>query len=272
MPRSDPAPQITADGVPAGPPVSDELLSKLHESGVGHFTAAVHQWIDVAALAAQVLERARRAGFGGPGLLADAVSEQPAAAHLVSAVRFGRPGQYQVDHAYTPRRVPKTIACDRQRRWQVRDGPATVGPAGPPSGDFADLADPSWLLQCRLSGGEPVIASGRPRYRLSVVRGARGWLSSTMFPAAVAVIDAELGIVRYLTFYIGGTPVRRYELRDITVSDEEFQASQSPGIPARPATSGTAGPPRRRTSRRPSAPQAATGAGKAARNLLNHFQ
>jgi hypothetical protein len=45
----------------------------------------------VAALASQAPEGARRAGFGGLGLLADAVSEQPAATHLVSAVRFGGP-------------------------------------------------------------------------------------------------------------------------------------------------------------------------------------
>jgi hypothetical protein len=162
MPRSDPAPEITADGVPGGPPVSDELLSTLQGGGGGHFTAAVHQWIDVAALASQVPEGARRAGFGGLGLLADAVSEQPAATHLVSAVRFGGPGQYRVDHRYSPHRGPKRIVCDGQRRWQVRDGTATVGPAEPPPGDVADLADPSWLLQCRLSGGEPVTVGAGP--------------------------------------------------------------------------------------------------------------
>jgi hypothetical protein len=51
-----------------------------------------------------------------------------------------------------------------------------------------------------------------------------------MFPAAVAVVDAELGIVRRLTFYIGGNPVQRHELRDITASDEEFRADLPPGL------------------------------------------
>jgi len=276
MPRSDPAPEITAEGVPAGLPVSDELLSRLHEGGAGHFTAAVHQWIDVAALASQIPDRARRAGFGGLGLFADAVSEQPAAAHLISAVRFGGPGQYQIDHAYSPGRGPTTIACDGQRRWQVRDGTATVGPARPPPRDFADLADPSWLLQCRLSGAEPMTADGRPGYRLSVARGASGELSSMIFPAAVAVIDAEFGIVRRLTFYIGGKPVQRYELRGITASDEEFRADLPPGLTVTEETSPPGEPPPP-----PNLPlaiataigrQAAAEAGKAARNLLNRFQ
>jgi hypothetical protein len=279
MPPGDPAPEITADGEPAGPPVSDELLGRLHEGGAGHFTAAVHRWVDVGAMASQIPEGARRVGFGGVGLLADAVSEQ-SAARLVSAARFGGPGQYQIDHSYSPRRRPQTVACDGQQRWQVRDdGTATLGPAGPPPKEFADLADPSWLLRCCLSGGEPVTADGRPGYRLSVARGSEGWLSMR-FPAAVAVIDAELGIIRRLTYYIGGKPVRRSELRDITASDEEFRIDLPPGLVVTEETSrfgdSRSGPP---------APvniplaiataigrQAATQAGNAARNLLNRLQ
>jgi hypothetical protein len=278
MPPADPAPEIAADGVPAGPPVIDDLLARLHEGGAGHFTAAVHQWVDVGAMASQIPAGARRVGFGGVGLLADAVGEQPAA-RLVSAVRFGGPGQYQIDHSHSPRRGTATIACDGQRRWQVRDGTATLGPPGPPPKEFADLADPSWLLQCRLSGGEAVTADGRPGYRLSVARGAEGWLSMT-FPAAVAVIDAELGIIQRLTYYIGGKPVHRSELRDITASDEEFRTDLPPGLTVTEETS------RFGDSRNgPPAPvsiplaiataigrQAATEAGKAARNLLNRLE
>lgn len=278
MPPGDPAPEITADGVPAGPPVTDELLSRLHRGGAGHFTAVVHQWLDVGAMASNIPEGARRVGFGGLGLFADAISAQPAAG-LVSSVRFGGPGQYQIDHAHTPRRGPKTIACDGQRRWQVRDGSATVGPAGPPPKDLADLADPSWLLQCRLAGGEPVTTAGRPGYRLSVARGALGWLSM-MFPAAVAVIDADLGIVQRLTFYIGGKPVRRYELRDIKASDGEFRADLPPGL----TVSEESSPSGESRNSRPAPPnlplaiatavgrQAAAEASNAARNLLKRVQ
>ncbi len=278
MPPGDPAPEITTDGVPAGPPVTDELLSRLHRGGAGHFTAVVHQWLDAGAMASNIPEGTRRAGFGGLGLFADAISAQPAAG-LVSSVRFGGPGQYQIDHAYMPRRAPKTIACDGQRRWRVRDGSAAVGPAGPPPRDFADLADPSWLLQCRLSGGEPVTTGGRPGYRLSVVRGGRGWLSM-MFPAAVAVIDAEFGIVQRLTFYIGGKPVRQYELRDIKASDGEFRADLPPGLTVSEESS-PSGTSRNGRPTPPNLPlaiatavgrQAAVEASKAARNLLKRVQ
>ena len=102
-----------------------------------------------------------------------------------------------------------------------------------------------------------------------------------IFPAAVAVVDAEFGIVRRLTFYIGGKPVQRYELRGITASDEEFRADLPPGLTVTEETSprgafrdGSPAPP-------PNLPlaiataigrQAAVEAGKAARNLLNHFR
>jgi hypothetical protein len=100
------------------------------------------------------------------------------------------------------------------------------------------------------------------------------------FPAAVAVIDAELGIIQRLTYYIGGKPVHRSELRDITASDEEFRTDLPPGLTVTEETS------RFGDSRNgPPAPvsiplaiataigrQAATEAGKAARNLLNRLE
>ena len=101
-----------------------------------------------------------------------------------------------------------------------------------------------------------------------------------IFPAAVAVVDAEFGIVRRLTFYIGGKPVQRYELRGITASDEEFRADLPPGLTITEET----GPRDDFRDGRPPPPnlplaiataigrQAAVEAGKAARNLLNHFR
>ncbi|MBO0832024.1 MAG: hypothetical protein J2P29_08655, partial [Actinobacteria bacterium] len=228
MPPGDPAPEIAANGVPAGPPVRDELLGRLHQGGGDHFAAMMHVWLDVGAMTSQVPEGARRVGFGGVGVLADAVGAHPAA-HLISAVRFGGPGQYQIDRRYSARRAPKTIACDGERRWEVRDGRATVGPAKPPPKEIADLADPSWLLQCRLSGGEPTTIDGRPSYRISVARGPKGWLSMT-FPAAVAVVDAELGVILCLTYYMGGKPVHRSELRDIATSKDEFRTDLPPDL------------------------------------------
>jgi len=59
-----------------------------------------------------------------------------------------------------------------------------------------------------------------------------------MFPAAVAVVDAELGIVLRLTSYIGAKAVQRHELRDITTGSSDFQVD----VPAGPPTVEENGP------------------------------
>src|SRR5260221_2142695 len=236
IPAEDPAPDLTPDGRPAGPPVSDHVLALLHQGGPAAFTATLHEWMDLAAMASQAPAAARRAGFGGLGLLLDAVSEQPAASRLISAVRVAGPGRYQIDHAYQPRRGPKTFACDGQHLWQVYDDKITTGPAEPLPGDIGDLADPSWLLGCRLSGGTPVLAGDRPAHRINVARGQAEWSFALTFPAAVAVVDAELGIVLRLTSYIGSRAVRRCELRDITTGSGGFRVDLPAGLPTVEAT------------------------------------
>ena len=273
IPGEDPAPDLTPGGSPAGPPVSDDVLALLHQGGPGAFTATLHEWMDLGAMASQTPAAARRAGFGGLGLLLDAVSEQPAATRLISALRVAGPGRYQIDHAYQPRRGPKTFACDGQHLWQVYDDKITTGPAEPLPGDIGDLADPSWLLGCRLSGGTPVMADDRPAYRINVARGQAEWSFALMFPAAVAVIDAELGIVLRLTSYIGAKPVRRHELRDITTSSSDFQVDLPAGLPTVEATVPFddfrhADPPNIAGQL---ARHAAAEAAKAARNLCRRF-
>ncbi len=195
IPCDEAAPELSWEGIPSGPPAPDEVLHLLHAGGLDAFAATLHQWIDVGAMASRMPAGGRRAGFGGLGLLMDAVSEQPAASHLTSGVRIAGPLRYQIDHAYQPRRGPKTIACDGQRRWQVYPDKVTIGPAEPLPGNIADLADPSWLLRCRLSGGTMVTVGSRAAYLINVARGPGDWSWSLMFPAAVAVLDAELGII-----------------------------------------------------------------------------
>jgi len=46
-----------------------------------------------------------------------------------------------------------------------------------------------------------------------------------MFPAAVALVDADLGLVLRLTSYIGANPVQRSELRDVTTDIGDFQVN-----------------------------------------------
>ena len=132
-------PELSAAGVPAGPPVSDDLLNLLHAGGPDGFAAMLHQSTGLGALASSVPAAARWAGFGGLGLLMDAISDQSATGHLTSRVRIAGPCRYQIDHACQPRRGPVTIACDgaapmagppRQDHHRPRAGPS---PRYPPT-------------------------------------------------------------------------------------------------------------------------------------------
>lgn len=235
IPDADPAPELSPEGRPAGPPASDQLLALLHAGGPDELTATVHQWVDLGAMAAGVPASARRAGFGGLGLLMDAVSERPATAHLISSVRVAGPGRYQVDHASPRRRRPVSVACDGQRRWEVYADRVTTGPARPLPDEVAQLTDPSWLLECRLAGGELVTADGRPGYRVSVAPGPGG-RDGLIFRSAVAVIDAELGVILRLTRYLGGRPAERQELRDLGPGPRDFRVDIPPGLPVSPSS------------------------------------
>jgi hypothetical protein len=235
MPANEPPPEISPAGRPAGPQVSDEVLRVLHDSGTAAFQATMHEWHDFPAIVSQAPEGARRAGFGGLGMLLDTLAEHPGEpVHSVSVVRVGGPGRFQIDHQHAVKRRPKTIACDGQRRWVVFQDKMTVGPARQPPSDVADLADASWLLECRIAGGALIMAGDRPAYRLDVARGDASWSFLMLFPAAVAVVDAELGIILSLTSYLGGKPVRRYELRDVTSGSGDFRVDLPPGLHAEP--------------------------------------
>lgn len=281
MPGDDSPPQLSPDGRLTGPPVRDDLLALLHSSGRSGFTAALHEWADPTAMASQVPPAARRAGFGGLGLLMDAVSERPAAIHHTSTVQIAGPGRYQIDYTSQRHPGPETVACDGHQRWQVYSDKVTTGPPQPPPPDIGRLADPSWLLQQWLTGGEQVTASGRPAYRISVARGRPG-PEPMLFPAATAVIDAELGIALRLTYYIGGKPVCHYELHDVTTGSE-FQVDIPAGLPVTEETGPYGEDPRARPPHPVSilpgigdiathaARHAAAHAAKTARNLLNRM-
>jgi hypothetical protein len=232
IPAEDPAPERTADGMPSGPPPGDELLALLHAGGRDEFTATLHHWMDIGAMASQVPPGARQAGFGGVGLLMDAVSQRPGAVRVVSTVRIAGAERFQVDHARQPRNGPKTIACDGNRCWKVYDREVTVGPAEPPPHYLVNLADPSWLLRCGLAGGTPVTAGGRPGYRVAVTKGPAGMLSTMIYPAAVAVVDAESGVIQRLTYYIGSRAVERFELHDVAETPgDDFTVDIPAGLP-----------------------------------------
>jgi hypothetical protein len=240
-----PAPNRSADGRPVGPPVSAEVLALLHDSTPGGFTATVHDWTDLPAMLSQVPDGARRAGFGGLGLLIDAISERPSTAHLSSSLQLDGAGRYRIDYPGREGHRPAMVACDGEHRWQVYQDRVTVGPAEPPPIGIAELLDPSWLLGCRLSGGTPVLAGDRQAHRINVARGAANSPLSlpSLFPAAVAVVDAETGLVLRLTSYIGDRPVRRCELRDITPMAGDLTIDIPPDLPVTEKPGPGDGPP-----------------------------
>jgi hypothetical protein len=229
-----PAPERSPDGQPVGLPVNGQVLQLLHDSTTSEFTATVHEWTDFGAMLSQVPPGARRAGFGGLGLLVDSISERPATTHQISTLRMAGPDRYRID--YTPdddRRSPVMIACDGQRCWQVYRDRVTTGPAAPLPSGVSEMVDPSWLLGCRLSGGDSVLVGDRQAYRINVARGRAGWALAwpLIFPAAVAVVDAGTGVVLRLTSYIGEQPVRRCELRDVTATADDFTIDIPPDLP-----------------------------------------
>jgi hypothetical protein len=261
MPADDPLPD-DADG----PPVSDEVLDLLYRGGLDPvpFTAEMHEWGDadvvVGSMLRAVPESARRAGFGGVGFLVDAIlTDERGAGHIEHVVYRVRVGgawdRYRVDlvHRAAPEptrrlrvrvrdRDALTIACDGERTFsvyadEVRVGPARVLDEGR-HGDLGQLLDGSWLLACRLSGGEVVEVDGRPAYLViatggagPVLRAPMTWLPAWWLPA-VAVVDASSGRLLRVTRYRDGKAATRLELRSVSDGgSDDFGFTPPEGLP-----------------------------------------
>lgn len=225
--------EMPASGGPppaGGPPASAAVLHLVHASRdrwAPGITATLHQWHDVAAMLAQVPDSARRAGFGGLGLLLDTLGERMATLHMVLRLSADGSGRYRVEPALPPepakrssRHQVPTIVCDGERRWEIFEDHAVTGPAKPLPSEFGELLDASWLLEHRLSGlagGEEVTAGGRRGYRLAVTPGEPAW--GAMFFTDDVAVDAELGILLRATCHAGSTPLSRYELRDVVLGE-----------------------------------------------------
>ena len=74
---------------------------------------------------------------------------------------------------------------------------------------------------------------------LAAFAAACGGSSSSKQPAElhsgdVAVVDAELGVILSLTSYLGGKPVRRFELRDVVSAPGDFRVDLPPDLHAEP--------------------------------------
>ena len=135
-----------------------------------------------------------------------------------------------------------TVACDGQRTFRVFEDEVLAGPASTLDqgrhGNLPQLVDGSWLLGCRLSGGDVVEVDGRTGYRVIATIGAGpvtgappSWLPGWWLPA-VAVVDASSGRLLRLTRYSGGKTATRVELRSLSDGGpDDFGFTPPDGLP-----------------------------------------
>jgi len=205
--------------------------------------AEVHQWADPGAMAESALAGCHAAGVGGVGRLAAAIGSFDKGTYRADRVLAASRGQYKVETVQAGRpRGPSAIACDGQRRWKAYPGRVVVGPAAPLRSDVARMIDSAWLLRFRLSGGEPVAVGGRRGYQITArPTDGRAWsfsghyASGQELPApAVAVVDAESGVLLSLTAFSGERPALHAELRQLTFQpqppDDDFRIKPPPGV------------------------------------------
>jgi hypothetical protein len=205
--------------------------------------AELHQWADPGAMAESALAGWDAAGVGGAGRLAAAIASFDKRTYRADQVLAASRGQYKVETVRARRpRGPSAIACDGQRRWKAYPGRVVVGPAAPLRSDVARVIDSAWLLGCRLSGGEPVTVRGRRGYQITArPADGRAWSFSGHYaygqelPApAVAVVDADSGVLLSLTAFSGEQPALHAELRELTFEpqprDDDFRIAPSPGV------------------------------------------
>jgi hypothetical protein len=225
--------------------VPGHVLDLLYHSwpGAPCVRAELHQWADPRAVAESALAGWDAAGVGGAGRLAAAIASFDKGTYRADQVLAASGGQYKVERVRARRpRGPSAIACDGQRRWKAYPGRVVVGPAAPLRSDVARMIDSAWLLGCRLSGGEPVTAGGRRGYQITArPADGRDWsfsghyVSGQELPApAVAVVDADSGVLLSLTAFSGEQPALHAELRELTFEpqprDDDFQIAPSPDV------------------------------------------
>jgi hypothetical protein len=241
MPEDEPMPSADA-------PVSDEVLHLLHDSEgrqAPGIEATLHLWYDFAGWLSKFPDQVREAGIGGFGSLVDAAGQRIPTEHEISRLRISGPDRYRIDYVLRAgKSTLKAISCDGERCWRILDdGEVRVGPAAAarlasPLSQIANLFDPSWLLESRLTGGTETVIGGRRGYRLAVAsadpRAASdySWWQTTFSPDEV-VVDAELGFLLCSISHQGPRVFLREELRDVITAYSgepgDFQPDLPPG-------------------------------------------
>jgi hypothetical protein len=234
--------------MPSGGPVSDEVLHLLYESESRQapgIEATLHSWFDFAAWLSKFPDEVRQVGIGGFGSLSNVVGLRVPAEHEISRLRISGPDRYRIDYVLRAgKSTLKAISCDGERCWRILDEEVRVGPAEPaplasPLSQIANLFDPSWLLESRLTGGTETVIGGRRGYRLAVASHdppapASGylWWQSIFSPDEV-VVDAELGFLLCSISHVGPRVLVREELRDVITAYSgepgDFQPDLPPG-------------------------------------------
>jgi outer membrane lipoprotein-sorting protein len=232
MPSPDPAPLEPGGDSP--PP--DEVLDLLYRSGEPRdFSATARQWHDLVTMTSEVPEGFRAAGRGGFASLFDAMTSDMNVTRTEARLRVSGPTRYRLDFSSRPRRIDSTtIACDGERRWRVFQDRTLVGPAAPLREEIVALADSSWLLRTRLSGGAELTYRGRAarQLRMTPVSGLELSLGPLMILAADAILDAETGCLLRLLSYSDDTLAIWSELDDISTEPadpDEFRVHVPPG-------------------------------------------
>jgi hypothetical protein len=222
-------------GDPGGP-VSGQLLWLIYQAGLyaHQIDAEYRSWRsgDPAMLPGQ--DSGGQGGSSALSQLAAAASERATDSYQRASIAVGGPDRYRIDYRPDPGpRRPGVVAADGEQRWRVYADRVAIGPAVPLPLQIADLLDPAWLLDWRLTGGQPVRLNDRAGYLVLVHeagpdrpasqeagdseqpgRGASLRALTVRRPAEV-VVDAELGVLLRLTITRGEQDQSRFELRQL---------------------------------------------------------
>ena len=231
FPSPDPAPLEPGDGAP--PP--GEVLELLYRSGEPRvLSGTARQWLDFAAVTRQTTEEIRAEG-GGFATLLDTFTNALTVTRTEARLRVSGPDRYRLDYSARPRPADATtVSCDGERSWRVLADRTLVGPAAPLREPMAALAESSWLLRLRLSGGAELTYRGRPARQIRVTSSGGGAAAPGLlmtYPAD-AIVDAETGCLLRLLCYAEGNLAIWSELDGIStepIDPDEFRVDVPPG-------------------------------------------
>ena len=248
-----PVPAPEAESVPGEPLASDEI-NLLYRTGLPSqdFTAEVRHWAN----ADVVLQRWQQlrssapqpiTGIFGPDALWSALGERVTGiTYRTAQLRVAAPRRYRIDYLSGDWHSKLAVTCDGSRVQTRYHNRVVTGPVKQLDDDWAQLADPAWLLSdWRLSPAGETTVDGRPGLlawadarQVADLPGLSpgGWYrprAGVTFDRAAVVIDPELGILLRLVGYFDGQPAACFELHGVqqcsATDPAEFTLEVPPG-------------------------------------------